>query len=121
MRRSLPTALLALVGMVLLVDLVVANPTLESLAGWLTQLVVLLAAAVAVGGALGLVARHVGRLGRGEDQVGAATVLIGMGLVLLPGLAPASGGANAPAVRWIVAALLAPLVAGVFSLLFPLL
>jgi hypothetical protein len=44
-----------------------------------------------------------------------------MGLVLLPGLAPGTSGADAPAVRWVVAALLAPLVAAVLSLLFPLL
>jgi hypothetical protein len=101
MRRSLATALLALVGLVLLADQVVANPTLGSFAGWLTQLVVLLTAAIAVGGALALVVRHVGRLGRG--------------------LVPGSDGAATPAVRWMVAALLAPLVAAVFSLLFPLL
>jgi hypothetical protein len=121
MRRSLATALLALVGLVLLADQVVANPTLGSFAGWLTHLVVLLTAAIAVGGALALVVRHVGRLGRGEDSVGSAAVLVGLGLVLLPGLVPGSDGAATPAVRWMVAALLAPLVAAVFSLLFPLL
>src|SRR5439155_16193575 len=82
---------------------------------------VLLAAGAAVAGALMLVVRHVGRLARREDQLGPVAVLIGLGLVLLPGLAPGSTGADGPAVRWVVAAPLAPLVAAGLALPFPLL
>jgi hypothetical protein len=121
MRRSITAALTALTGLVVLVDLAIANPALGGLAGWLNQLLVLLAAGAGVAGALMLVVRHVGRLARREDQVGSVAVLVGMAMVLLPGFAPGASGADAPSVRWVVAALLAPLVAGVLSLLFPLL
>src|SRR6478736_3366119 len=121
MRRSITAALTALAGLVVLVDLAIANPALGGLAGWLNQLLVLLAAGAGVAGALMLLVRHVGRLARREDQLGSVAVLVGMGLVLLPGLAPGTSGADVPAVRWVVAALLAPLVAAVLSLLFPLL
>jgi hypothetical protein len=121
MRRSIAAALTALAGLVVLVDLAIANPALGGLAGWLNQLLVLLAAGAAVAGALMLVVRHIGRLARQEDQLGSIAVLAGIGLVLLPGLAPGSTGADAPAVRWVVAAFLAPLVAAVLALLFPLL
>lgn len=121
MRRSIPAAVVAVVGLVLLADLAVANPALGGLAGWLTQLIVLLMAGVAVAGALALIARNAGRLANGDDRIGATAVLVGMALVLVPGLVPGSSGADAPAVRWVVAALLAPLVAAVFALLFPLL
>lgn len=121
MRRSITAALTTLAGLVVLVDLAIANPALASFAGWLNQLLVLLAAGAGVAGAVMLVVRHVGRLARREDQVGSVAVLLGMGLVLLPGLAPGTSGADSPAVRWVVAALLAPLVAAVLSLTFPLL
>ena len=121
MRRSIAAALTALAGLVVLVDLAIANPALSGLAGWLNQLLVLLAAGAGVAGALMLVVRHVGRLARREDQLGSVAVLLGIGLVLLPGLAPGSTGADAPAVRWVVAALLAPLIAALLALLFPLL
>lgn len=121
MRRSITAALTALAGLVVLIDLAIANPALGGLAGWLNQLLVLLAAGAGVAGALMLVVRHVGRLARREDQLGSVAVLLGIGLVLLPGLAPGTAGADAPAVRWVVSALLAPLVAAVLSLLFPLL
>jgi hypothetical protein len=120
MRRSIPAALVTLAGLVVLLDLAIANPALAGIAGWLTQLIVLLTAAAGLAGAVTLVWRHGGRLLRGDDRVGASAVLVGMALVLLPGLLPGSRGADEPAVRWVVAALLAPLVAALFALLFPL-
>jgi hypothetical protein len=121
MRRSIPAAVVAVVGLLLLADLAVANPALGGLAGWLTQLIILLMAGVAVAGAVALVVRNGGLLASGDDRIGPGAVLVGMALVLVPGLIPGSAGADAPMVRWVVAALLAPLVAAIFALLFPLL
>jgi hypothetical protein len=121
MRRSIYAAVVTAVGILILADLVIANPALGSVAGFLTGLLVLLAAAAAIAGTLSLLVRHGSRVARGTDRVGSLAVLLGIALVLLPGLAPGSSGADAPAVRWVVAALLAPLVAAVFALLFPLL
>jgi hypothetical protein len=78
-------------------------------------------AGVAVAGAVALVVRNGGLLASGDDRIGPGAVLVGMALVLVPGLIPGSAGADAPMVRWVVAALLAPLVAAIFALLFPLL
>ena len=121
MRRSIYAAIVTAVGILILADLVVASPALGSVAGFLTGLLVLLAAAAAIAGVLSLLVRHGSRLVHDTDRVGSFAVLLGIALVLLPGLAPGSSGADAPAVRWIVAALLAPLVAAVFAMLFPLL
>ena len=121
MRRPTIAVVVAVAGLLVLVDLAIANPTLGLLAGWLTQLVVILAASVGVAGALALLLRHLGRIGRGEDWIGSGALLVGMGLVLIPGLLSGDHGADAPAVRWVVAALLAPLIAAVLALVFPLL
>ena len=59
MRRSLPTALVVVVGLVLLLDFVVVNPSLAALSGALLELIVLLAAAAAITGGLALAIRHV--------------------------------------------------------------
>lgn len=121
MRRSIPAAGVTVAGLIILADLAIANPALGGLAGWLTQLIVLLIAGVAVAGALALISRNGGRIIRGESRIGAGAVLVGMGLVLVPGLVGGPNGVDTPAVRWVVAALLAPLVAAIFALLFPLL
>lgn len=116
MRRSLPAALVVLVGLVLLVDLLVANPTLATLADAVVEVVVILFAAAALLGAVALAIRHGRALGLpGEDRIGSALVLVGMAAVLVPGLL-ASEGAAAPAVRWVVGALLVPLGASLLAL-----
>jgi hypothetical protein len=120
-RRTATAAIVAVAGLLVLVDLAIANPTLGLVAGWLTQLVVILAASVGVAGALALLLRHLSRLGQGEDWIGSGALLVGMGLVLVPGLLTGGVGADAPAVRWIVAALMAPLIAALLALVFPLL
>jgi hypothetical protein len=118
-RRSLPTALLVFVGLVLLLDFVLVNPTLAGLAGALMDLIVLLAAAAAIAGAVTLVLRHwTDLVERRRDAIGSAVLIAGFGAMLLAGLYPGSSGAADPAVRWLVAALLAPLVAALFAMLF---
>lgn len=119
MRRSLPAALVVVVGLILLLDFVLINPTVAGLSDALLELIVLLAAAAAVAGAVALVLRHwTDLVERRRDPPGSLMLLGGFGLMLLAGLYPGSGGAGGPAVRWLVAALLAPLVASLFGMLF---
>jgi hypothetical protein len=119
MRRSLPAALVVLVGLVLLLDFVLINPSVSGLADALLELIVLLTAAAAVAGAVALVLRHwTDLVERHRDPIGSMVLLGGFGVMLLAGLYPGSSGAGGPAVRWLVAALLAPLVASLFGMLF---
>lgn len=119
MRRSLPTALVVVVGLLLLIDFVVVNPTLAALVGLLILWIVLLVAAAAVTGTIALAARHITDLmHRRGDRVGSVLVLVGIGLMFVAGFYPGSRGAADPAVGWLVGALLAPLIASIFALLF---
>jgi len=119
MRRTVVTAIALASGSLLLLDLMIVNPALGSVAGAITELLVLLTAAAAIGGAAALVAHHARDLRAGTgDPVGSALVLGGIAAVLIAGLRPGSAGSADPAVRWLVAALLAPIAASVFSLVF---
>ena len=119
MRRSILPAIALLSGLLLLLDFVLVNPTLADAAGALTELIVLLAAAAAVGGGATLALHHVRGLTRGSvDPVGSIVLLAGMAVVLLAGLRPWSDGSADPVVLWLVAALLAPIAASLFALLF---
>lgn len=116
MRRSIPAALVVLVGLLLLLDFLVVNPSLAALAGAVLELVVILFAAAAVLGVVALAVRHGhGALTPGEDRPGSWLVLAGIAAVLVPGLL-APDGADSPVVRWIVAALIVPLGASLLAL-----
>lgn len=116
MRRSAPAALLFVVGLLLLLDLLVANPGLEALAGGILAIVAILFATAALLGGGALLVRHArGLLDPDGDRVGSALVLVGMAVVLVPGLV-APDGAASPVVRWVVGALLAPIAASLLAL-----
>lgn len=115
----MPATILVLVGLLLLVNFVVINPLLAGAAREILRLVVVVAAAAALAGALALVLRHGSDLWRGRgDRAGSLVLLIGLAAMLVAGFYPGSAGAADPAVRWLVAALLAPIVAALFALLF---
>ncbi|HEX6138990.1 MAG TPA: hypothetical protein VF013_00830 [Candidatus Limnocylindria bacterium] len=119
MRRSLPAFTVVLVGLLLLLDFALINPLLAAVSDALLELVVLLAAAAALAGGVALVLRHwTDLVERRGDPLGSLVLLAGFAAILLAGFYPGSGGATDPAVRWLVAALLAPLIAALFSLLF---
>jgi len=119
MRRSIPAVLLVVVGLLLLIDFVLINPTLAGVSSALLELVVLLAAAAALAGAATLVLRHWTDLAeRRRDPLGSGVLLAGFTVMLVAGFYPGSTGAGDPAVRWLVAALMAPLIASLFALLF---
>lgn len=119
MRRSLPNAIVVVVGVLLLLDYLVVNPSLAAITDLLLELIVLLAAAAALAGGVALVLRHwTDLVERRHEPLGSLLVLAGFALMLLAGFYPGSTGATDPAVRWLVAALLVPLVASLFALLF---
>jgi hypothetical protein len=119
MRRSITTTVTVIAGLILIVDLLVVNPSLGSAAGALQQLLIFLAAAAAVGGAASLASHHLRVLvAGGGDRLGASVLLAGMGAILLAGLRPGSNGTSDPIVLWLVAALLIPIASSLFALLF---
>jgi hypothetical protein len=119
MRRSLVTAAALVSGLLILLDLLVVNPSLGDAAGALNELLVLLVAAAAVGGGATLVAHHARALASGgDDPIASIVLLVGMAAILLAGLRPGSSGSSDPVVLWLVAALLAPISASLFALLF---
>lgn len=119
MRRTLPAAIIVVSGLVILADLLVANPGLEQLAGWLLELVVLLSAGAALLGGAALARRRVDDLlGRRTDRAGPVAVLTGLLVMLGLGLYPGSEGLAEPALGWLIAAVVVPLVSTLFALLF---
>ena len=119
MRRALVPGLVLVAGVVLLVDYVVVNRSVDALGGVLLEYLILLAAAAGVAGGVEVAAVQVERLlARRGDRIAAGVTLVGFASVVVVGFFPGSRGADEPAMRWIVAALLIPLVTSLFSLLF---
>jgi hypothetical protein len=119
MRRSILTGIVLVTGLLVLLDLMIVNPSLHGAAGAVNELLVLLAAAAAVGGGATLVAHHARTIAAGDgDSIASMVLILGMAGILVAGLRPGSGGSSDPAVLWLVAALLAPIAASVFALLF---
>lgn len=119
MRRPTIPALVIVVGVLLLADLLVVNDSLGELAGLVVDAAILVAAGAALAAVASLGLRRSGELWRRRgDPIGAVLVLSGMAAVLIAGLRPGADGASDPAVQWLVAALLVPLAATLFGLLF---
>ena len=119
MKRPTIPALVVIVGILLLADFLVVNASLSELAGILVDAAILVAAGAALAGVASLGLRRGRDLWRRRgDPVGAALVLVGMGAMLVAGLRPGADGASDPAVGWLVSALLIPIGATLFGLLF---
>ena len=119
MRRATIPAIVIVVGVLLLVDFLVVNDSLSQLADLAVSAVILIAAGAALAAVAALAVRRAGDLWRRRgDPVGAALVLAGIGAMLVAGLRPGSAGATDPAVRWLISALLIPIAATLFGLLF---
>lgn len=119
MRRSALTALVVVVGVLLLVDLLVVNASLGELAMLIVDAAILVAAGAALAGVAALAIRRGGDVWRRRgDPVGAVLVLLGMAAMLVAGLRPGGGGAADPAVQWLLVALLIPIGSTLFGLLF---
>ena len=119
MRRPSITALVVVVGVLLLADLLVVNESLAAIAGVIVDAAIIVAAGAAIAGLAALAARRAGDLVRRRgDPVGAALVLLGMAAMLVAGLRPGGGGSGDPAVAWLIEALLFPIAATLFGILF---
>ena len=119
MRRSALTALVVVVGILLLVDFLVVNASLGELAMLIVDAAILVAAGAALAGVAALAIRRGGDVWRRRgDPVAAVLVLLGMTAMLVAGLRPGAGGAADPAVQWLVMALLIPIGSTLFGLLF---
>ncbi len=119
MRRPTIPALVIVVGVLLLADLLVVNRSLGELASLVVDAAILVAAGAALAGVASLAIRRGGDLWRRRgDPVGASLVLVGIAAILMAGLRPGSSGATDPAVGWLVAALMIPIAATLFGLLF---
>jgi hypothetical protein len=118
-RRLAWPPIVTVVGLLLLVDYVIVNSSLAGVADALAETLVLLGAAAAITGAISLAARHGSDLLRGAgNRAGSVALLAGMTAMLIAGFRPGSAGAGDAATRWLVSALLVPLVASLFALLF---
>jgi len=118
-RRPTLTALVVIVGVLLLADLLVVNESLGQVAGVVVDAAILVAAGAALAAVAALATRRITDLWRRRgDPVGALLVLAGMAAMLGAGLRPGGDGASDPAVGWLVAALLIPIGATLFGLLF---
>lgn len=119
MRRPTIPAIVIAVGVLLLADLLVVNRSLADVSGVLVEAVILVAAGAALAGVASLGVRRSSDLWRRRgDPVGAVLVLAGMAVVLVLGLRPGADGASDPAVGWLVSALMLPIGASLFGLLF---
>jgi hypothetical protein len=118
-RRLAWPPIVTVVGLLLLADYVIVNPSLGGVADALAETLVLLAAAAAITGAISLAARHGSELLHGAgNRAGSVVLLAGMAAMLIAGFRPGSAGAGDAAIRWLVSALLVPLVASLFAMLF---
>jgi hypothetical protein len=118
-RRQLVAAVVLIIGLLLLADLLVVNGSLAELADLVVAAAILVAAGAALAGVGALGLRRAGDLWRRRgDAVGAALVLVGIAVVLVAGLAPGREGASDPAVGWLLSALVIPIGATLFGLLF---
>lgn len=119
MNRPILPLVVVIVGVLLLVDFVVVNPAISDIAAVAVEAAILVGAGAALAVTASLAWRRAGDLwSRRGDPIGAALVLLGIGAVLVAGLRPGATGASDPAVGWLVGALLVPIAATLFGLLF---
>jgi hypothetical protein len=118
-KRATIPALVVVVGVLVLADLLLVNESLSELAGVAIDAAILVAAGAALAVVASLAVRRARDLWRRRgDPIGAALVLVGMAAMLAAGLRPGASGATDPAVTWLVSALLIPIGATLFGLLF---
>jgi hypothetical protein len=118
-RRATLPALVIVVGLLLLADFLIVNASLGELASVAVDAAILVASGAALAAVVALLMRRSSDLWRRRgDPVGAVLVVVGIAVILVAGLRPGSDGVSDPAVAWLVAALMVPIAATLFGLLF---
>jgi hypothetical protein len=118
-RRPWAAALIIGTGLLVLADFLVVNESLGAVASFVFDVAIVVAAGAALAAVGSLAQRRAADVWhRRGEPVGAILVLAGMAAMLLAGLRPGSQGAGDPAVRWLLVALLIPIGATLFGLLF---
>jgi hypothetical protein len=118
-RRLTIPLLVIIAGLVLLADFIVVSPVLDGLASAAAQALIVIGAGAALAGVGALAVTHALALAwRDGSPTAAIAVLGGMAAALVAGLRPGSEGAGDPAVRWLLAALVIPIGATLFGILF---
>ena len=119
MRRPTLAGVVVVVGVLLLADFLVVNASLAELARLAIDAAILVAAGAGLAAVASLVLRRGGDVWRRRgDPVGAALVIVGAGAMLVAGLRPGSAGSADPVVGWLLSALVIPIAATLFGLLF---
>jgi hypothetical protein len=118
-RRPTIAGVVVVVGVLLLADYLVVNASLGELARLAIDAAILVAAGAGLAAVASLLLRRGGDLWRRRgDPVGAVLVIVGAAAMLIAGLRPGSSGASDPAVGWLLNALVIPISATLFGLLF---
>jgi hypothetical protein len=117
-RRAVLPVVTVAIGLILLADLLVANPALGTVASVALEAAILVAAGAALAGAIALGLQRAWDVARRVDMPGAVATLAGLLAMLVAGLRPGSAGSGDAATTWLVAALLVPLGATLFGVLF---
>ncbi len=119
MRRPTIAGVVVVVGVLLLADYLVVNSSLGEMARLVIDAAILVAAGAGLAAVASLLLRRGGDLWRRRgDPVGAVLVVAGAAAMLVAGLRPGSSGASDPAVGWLLNALVVPIAATLFGLLF---
>jgi hypothetical protein len=117
-RLTFPVLVIA-AALILLADFVVSSPALDGLASAVSDGLIVIAAGAALAGVGALVATHARALvWRDGSPTAAIAVLAGIGGMLVAGLRPGAGGSGDPAVQWLLVALVVPIGATLFGILF---
>jgi hypothetical protein len=118
-RRPTIAGVVVVVGVLLLADYLVVNSSLGEMARLVIDAAILVAAGAGLAAVASLLLRRGGDLWRRRgDPVGAVLVVAGAAAMLVAGLRPGSTGASDPAVGWLLNALVVPIAATLFGLLF---
>ena len=119
MRRPTFAGVVVVVGVLLLADYLVVNASLGEIARLVIDAAILVAAGAGLAAVASLLIRRGGDLWRRRgDPVAAVLVIVGAAAMLIAGLRPGSGGTADPAVGWLLNALVIPIAATLFGLLF---